>query len=109
MSKDVELSVQDRLILMGLLPGENDFVTLRIVRDLKNDLGFSEAEVAICQFRQEGSMIVWDKTANGVKKLVTLGDKALEIVRGSLEHLSTNRQATEPHLQLWELLFGGDE
>ena len=38
------LSVKGRLMLLGILPAEGDLTTIRIVRELREGLSFSETE-----------------------------------------------------------------
>jgi len=40
----MKLSVKDRLLILQMLPDEANIITMRVVHDLKRDLGFSEAE-----------------------------------------------------------------
>ena len=64
MPANMKLSVGDRLILLGVIPQQGDFTTLKIVRNMRDELSFSEEEHKKLKFRQEGEMMHWGK---GVK------------------------------------------
>lgn len=49
----MELKTFDRLILLNILPKEGDVISLRVIRKLRDDLGFTEAEIKALEFQQE--------------------------------------------------------
>jgi len=53
------LSVVDRLILLNIIDGENDIPTLRVIRQMQKDLGFTEEELEILKFENKpnGGMV----------------------------------------------------
>ena len=56
----MELSVMDRIIILRILPKESDFTTLKIMQQLKLDIGFSEEEHKKAGFQpQEGGLLTW--------------------------------------------------
>src|SRR5207247_9230228 len=59
----MEFSVQERLILLSILPAEGDLTTLRIVRGLREQLSFSEEEHALLKFNQAENRVAWDAEA----------------------------------------------
>ena len=83
---EVNLNVFDRLILpsvipLGVPPGF-DLVTGKIVGELTGDIGFSEAEIAEKNIRDEGKgQIRWEP---GLPKTFEFGPIALGIVRTGL-------------------------
>lgn len=110
----MRLTVFERPALLGILPPEGDLTTLRIVRQMKEQLSFSEEEHKALDFRQEGERLFWRHKAQeddlpdlqervralneGVE--IALGPKAREIVRQRLEELSTQKKLRETHLSL---------
>jgi hypothetical protein len=102
-----ELSVLERLILMRVLQSkqQGSFTTLRIVRDLENELSFSESEHAALQFREEGSAIRWNPEAAQAVKAVEIGDKAAELIRSGFEELDKQQALRVEFLPLCEM-FG---
>ena len=54
----MELTVGERLILLSVLPEEGDFTTLKVVKDMRMNLSFTEEEHKEYKFRSGGD---WSK------------------------------------------------
>ena len=101
----MELSVFDRLILLNILPEEGDFTTLKIVRNLREDLSFSEAEHKALQFKQDGDNIKW-KTEADITKEIDFKPKAMELICKSLTDLNNNKKLKDNHFSIYEKFIG---
>ena len=99
--KKVVLRVAERVTLMRLLPKEGDYLTYKIVHQLKDNVGFSEEDIKTFNIRQENDMLLWDKDKEDVKE-VEFGEKAMEIVREALEKLNAEKKINEKNITLYE-------
>ena len=97
----MELTVFERLILLEILPSEGDFLTLKIVRKMREDLSFSEEEHKNLQFVQEENLVRWNKAAEE-NKPITFGEKAISIIKAALNKLNNDKKLTEQHFTLYE-------
>lgn len=97
----MKLKVKDRLTLLGLLPKEGDFISLKVVRQLQNDLSFSEKEIKRYKFRQEGSIVKWDEKI-AQEKEIEIGDKAKEIIANALKEMNEKKKLTLNSIDLYE-------
>ena len=104
----MELNVAERLVLLNILPAEGDLITLRVVRKMREDLSFSEGEIAALELKQEGTLYHWKREAD-VPREIALGPKAREIVRERLETLNKDKKLTEQHLTLCDKFEVGKE
>ena len=117
----MQLAVLDRLLLMSALPKEGDITTIKIVRELKESLSFSEEEHEPLSFHTEGAQLVWGHTGTceacvagrGAGKSWTPLDKpfefdkkAFEIAQTALRGLSGSGKLQEEHLSLWDKFIG---
>ena len=106
----VSLSFVDRFALLQMLPVEGSVMTIRILRDLKDELGFSEEEVKKSKLKEVPGGVQWD--AGMVAKLhkdVPMGEKARDIIRESLEGLEKQKKLKLEFLDLYErFVEGGD-
>ena len=99
----MKLTVLERIALLGVLPAEGDFVTLKIVRELRENLSFDEAEVKQLKVKQEGQQITWEagaETPGG--KEVKIGEKATDVIVAALKKLNSDKKLTDQHFSLYE-------
>ena len=97
----MELSVFERLTLLNVLPAQGDITTIRIVRQLREDLSFSEDEHEQLNFKAEDDVTMWNPEADVVKD-VEFGEKAREVVVKAFEKLGDNEAFTEQHLAVYD-------
>ena len=97
----VELSVLDRILLLNLLPREGDFKSLKIVRKLKDDLGFTEDELKALEFKQEGTQTMW-RTEADVPKEIQIGEFAHALIADVLRDLDKGKKLNEQLVPLYE-------
>ena len=96
---EYKLGVKDRLVLLGILPPEGNLATIRIVRELREALSFSETEHADLQMVQEDGQIRWEEGAVPDRP-IEIGAKGQEIVRDALAKLDKDEKLTADHLAL---------
>jgi hypothetical protein len=97
----MELTVKERLVLMGMLPKESNFTTLKIMRKFREELSFDEEEHKILKFRTEGDRLSWD-FGNELRKDVPVGDLMKELIAKDLKKLDKESKLTEDHFSLFE-------
>ena len=100
----MELSVMERLLALQLpLPRQGDLTTLRIVRQLQDDLSFSEEEHERLKFVHDGNTTRWNSKADEGRD-IEIGPKARELLLEGLESLDKVQQLTLEHLSLIDKL-----
>jgi hypothetical protein len=96
------LDVEERLVLLNLLPAEGDIITLRVLRDLRNTLGLSEDELAVLHFENVGGSLRW--STEGAEQIgeveVKLGAVAKSIIVAALDRLNQDKKLRREHLSL---------
>lgn len=102
----MELGVYERIVLLGILPKEGDFTTLKIVRGMREDLSFSEEEHKALEFVQDGSNIQWKKDAD-VPRNINFGEKATDLIVETLKKLDEQKKLKEEYYSLYEKFVGG--
>lgn len=106
----MEFTVAERLHLVRVLPAEGNAATLRIVRDFRADLSFSEKEYADYQIRSEVNasgleMIRWDPVAAQPKD-VEITPVRLTMVKDALKSLDSAKKLTTELLPIYERFDG---
>ena len=109
---EYNISIGNRLRLLNILPAEGTLLTIRIVRELREGLSFSEAELEDAQVRTEeleGRTITrWEEDSIPDKTL-DIGPKAAEMIRKALGELDQAGKLRVEHLDLCELFeYEGD-
>jgi len=126
----MQLTVFERLLLQSILPQEGDFITLKLVRKLRESLAFSEKEIADIDFKNHwkcpkcgkvelsaqvikcqdcgiymrpAGQVTWDEEkAISVIKDVHMGKSMENLCETTLQKLSDEKKLTEQHMSLFE-------
>lgn len=102
-SFEVGLTLFERIVLLTLLPDQGSYVTLKIVRDLQNELAPSEEEIALSGLRElPGGGIDAENWQVVPEKKVLFGDKAKELVVNALNKLDEEEKLKFEHFTLYE-------
>jgi len=103
----LELSIIERIVLMGILPKEGNFKTMRQLRVLREEIGFSDEETARIKLREENGLVRWDpkETAD---KMVEMGLNMREALNGILVKLDKEGKLLENMVTLYEKIVGVD-
>ena len=101
----MKLSVNDRLILLGVIPQQGDFTTLKIIRNMRGDLSFSEEEHKELKFRREDEMVYWEDGLEN--KEISFGEKATDIIKDAFKKLSSEKKLRIEHMELYEKFVEG--
>ena len=102
----MKLNVLERLLTLGMLPEEGNFVTLKVIRRGKMELSFSEDEIKKYKFKNvpqaDGKMgTQWDSTIEQDTE-IKLGSKVISLVAEELEKLNKDEKLKEDHYTLYE-------
>ena len=97
----MKLNVGERLILMGVLPSENNFLTLKIVRGLVEKLGLKDEEFKEFEIIQEGNNVRWNTLGNDERE-IQIGEKETDIIIEALKKLNNENKLTQRHFTLYE-------
>jgi hypothetical protein len=102
-----DLSVQDRLLLLSILPPQGDIITLKIIRDLQTELSFSEKEIEGLNLRpsDDGKAMLWDLEKQFYLS-APIGPKAKEVIANALKDMNAKKALTAAHIDLYERFVG---
>ncbi len=99
----MELTIIERLALLPILPGEGSFITLKLLRQFKEELSFSEQEHKTLNLRVEDGLTRWNikKQEDGIKE-IKIGEVMKNIVKDTLQKLDKQEKLQEIHMSLYE-------
>jgi len=100
----MKLTVMERMTLIGILPPAGNFVTLKIVRKLREALSFGEGELKALSVKEIGNgRVSWDPEKEEPDgKEIEIGEKATDIIVEALKKLDEDSKLTEQHFSLYE-------
>lgn len=101
----MKLTMMERFTLLTSLPTQGNIVTLKTVRVLREALAPSEEEQTALQMQQqpEAGQVQWQvalEDPDGVE--IPIGEKATDVIVGTLKDLNTNNALTDAHVSLYE-------
>lgn len=95
------LTVEDRLLILDVLPATGTLTTLKIIADLQQRLSFDESEHAALKFVETDGLIRWDTTAETARE-IEIGVKAQDVIKQALDKLNATGQLRLSLLPLCE-------
>ena len=100
----------ERVVLLGILPKEADFLTLKLLRTVKENLSFDDNEHKKLKFRSENGMTLWDaKSGEKMKdKDVPIGEIITEEIKKILKDMDKSKKLKEEHITLYEKFIEGN-
>lgn len=104
----VRLSILNRLSLLGLLANEGDLTTLKIIRELREELSFTKEEHVAINFQpQPGGKLIWNEDADPYKEIEFTGIREiiLEKVKTQLREWEKAGTLKLDYLSLYEVLI----
>ena len=108
----MKLTIQDRVSLLNVLPPQGSVITLRILQDLREQLGFSEEELAKYKMKQErspdgGMFLTWDEDFAKVTKDIQIGKVVNGIIVSALKKLDKQQRLHLTQLSIYDKFVDG--
>jgi len=99
-----KLTVIERLLSLTLLPKEGSYTDLKLVREARENLSFTEEEHKMLNFREENGSTMWDNTVD--TKEIKLGLVAERKIQDALKKMDDEGKLTEQFMGLYEKFIG---
>jgi hypothetical protein len=98
----VKLTVGERFAILGVLPESGDFLTLKVMRLLRESLSFDEEEMAHYGFEERDDRLYWDDDKAEETRDFEFGDRQNELIVTALKKLDSSKQLTDEHFSIFE-------
>jgi hypothetical protein len=99
-----EMTIPERLYTMGILPKEGSFITLRLVRELNNKLGFSAEELSEFEIKEEEGLVKWNTKGNTPVN-IDFAESELDVIKIELKKLNDTDRLNMNLFSIYEKLF----
>jgi len=101
------LNILERLALLNMLPLEGNVATLKLMRELQNELSFSEEEMKrfkmTRQKKKDGEeFMTWDSDFNKETKDIEIGEVLKDVIVEQLRELEARKKLRMELLRLWD-------
>lgn len=97
----MKLSVLERIVLLSILPKEGNILTVRVVRELRKDVEFTEDELKKFSLQVENQKTVWDRNADAEVE-IEISESQCGIIKGALKQLDDLKKLTQDHVSLYD-------
>ena len=102
-----KLNVSERFALLGLLPSEGNFATLKVVRKLREALSLTEEEIKHFEVKQiptsgGQTQLTWSPEKATETKDFEFGEFAEEMIKAKLKKLEEDKKLTNEHFSIYE-------
>lgn len=95
----MKLNVLERITLMGILPQESNFITFRLLTDLKKELSFTEKEIKDFGIVQKEGRVFWSKSK---EKEFTIGEQVRLIIQAALQQVDKEKKVNDSNISLFD-------
>ena len=98
----VKLDFAERTRVSGFIPVESDRVTMRIARELREELSFSAEEVEKYNIKVNNDRVFWDPSAAEVLKEIDFVSVMEDKIFEGLDKLEKEQKTTAVDIDLWD-------
>ena len=92
----------ERLLILNLLPKEESYASLKVIRDLQNTIGLADEEWQEFEIKQESDgKITWNEKGK-MPKDFEIGFKARQIVNNALTKLDEQGKLNMQLMEVYE-------
>jgi len=102
------LNISERIALLGVLPGEGNFQTLKLLRTLREALSFTEEENTNLQIKQIDQMITWDSDYN-IEVDIHVPELLHVAICDQLRKFDDEGKLVDGHISIWEKFIEDSE
>ena len=98
----MKLNIGERLLCLELMPKEGNYITLKLVKQVIDELTFDETEIKSAKIHQsEDGRITWDQK-HDPNKDVTINDIVVDMIHKSLIERDKNSKLTSQYMTLYD-------
>jgi hypothetical protein len=98
----MKLNIPDRLLLLGVIPKQGNFLTLKIVKDLIDKISFSSKELEEYQLTEKNGQVNWKTDKTDYEKDIELSGPEKAVIIDALKNLDGKKELTLDMLRIYD-------
>lgn len=87
----MQLTIKDRLMIIGMLPQEGSLEEMVDIYDLVRELKLTDEEKTLISYKENGKSIIWDIDKDP-RKDITLSSNQLKIFNSAVDNLDKQKK-----------------
>ena len=101
----MKLNVQNRLVLMSILPVSGNAINLKLLRVLRESLSFNEKEIKMLNLVEKDGMVTWKPDHRVKDKEVEIGAAMTELIVKALKALDEKEELLDVQMNLYDIFI----
>jgi len=103
--KKAKLTLGDRFAVLSVLPAEGNFATLKLIRELREQMSLNAIEIKDHKVVQNGDHITWE---HGEKtKEMEFSEFAENMIKTRLKKMNETNTLEDKHFAIYEMFVEG--
>lgn len=102
----MDLTLKERIVLLGVLPKEGDFKTLKQLRQCRESLAMTDEEIKVLKVvsNPQTGMVNWTEPVEGepYKADIEIKDSVMELIVDALVQADKQKKLNEDTFDLYE-------
>jgi len=95
------LTVLERLLILGLLPGEGGIVEMRLKKVIGEKIGLTSDEIVRYEVKEDGANVRWNNEVEQTSS-IELNEAEVGMIRDSLVKLDREKKLNDGHITLYD-------
>ena len=95
------LTVLERLLILGLLPGEGGIVEMRFKKVIGEKIGLTSDEIVRYEVKEDGANVRWNNEVEQTSS-IELNEAEVGMIRDSLVKLDREKKLNDGHITLYD-------
>lgn len=95
------LTVLERLLILGLLPGEGGIIEMRLKKVIGEKIGLTSDEIVRYEVKEDGANVRWNNEVEQTSS-IELNEAEVGMIRDSLVKLDREKKLNDGHITLYD-------
>lgn len=95
------LTVLERLLILGLLPGEGGIIEMRLKKVIGEKVGLTSDEIVRYEVKEDGANVRWNNEVEQTSS-IELNEAEVGMIRDSLVKLDREKKLNDGHITLYD-------